>query len=49
VDQCAQIIVSKMNKGVKEIVVGKGLSVFILTLKRYAPNLVFNLVAKRTV
>jgi short-subunit dehydrogenase len=49
VDQCAKVIVNKMNKGVKEIVVGKGLSVFILTLKRYAPNLVFNLVAKRKI
>jgi hypothetical protein len=38
-----------MNKGVKEIVVGKGLSVFILTLKRFAPQLVFKLVANRKI
>jgi short-subunit dehydrogenase len=49
VDHCARVIVAKMNKGTKEIVVGKGLSVFMLTLKRFAPKLVFNLVASKKI
>jgi short-subunit dehydrogenase len=49
VDKCAAIIVEKMNKGVKEIVVGRGLSVFVLILKRYFPNLVFTLMANKKI
>jgi short-subunit dehydrogenase len=49
VNKCAAIIVEKMNKGVKEIVVGRGLSVFVLILKRYFPNLVFTLMANKKI
>jgi short-subunit dehydrogenase len=49
VDQCASVIVNRMNKGVKEIVVGKGLSVFALKVKRYAPKLLFKLVANQKI
>lgn len=47
VDKCADVIVSKMNKGVKEIAVGEGLPMLALKLKRFFPNLVFNMVAKK--
>ena len=47
VDKCADVIVSKMNKGVKEIAVGEGLPMLALKLKRLFPNLVFNMVAKK--
>lgn len=47
VDECAAKIIRQMNKGVNEIVVGKGLSVFALTLKRFFPNLLFKIVANK--
>lgn len=46
VNKCARVIVKHMNKGTKEIVVGEGLSVFALTIKRFFPNLLFKLVEK---
>ncbi len=48
VDKCAQVIVAKMNKGVKEIAVGEGLSMAALWIKRLAPNLLFSMMAKKT-
>ena len=47
VDKCASVIVRRLAKGKKEIVVGEGLSVLAVTLKRIFPELVFNMVAKR--
>jgi len=47
VDKCASVIVHQLAKGKKEIVVGEGLSVLAVTLKRFFPELVFNMVAKR--
>ncbi len=47
VDKCAQIIVKKLNKGVKEIAVGEGLSMMALWLKRLAPGLVFSMVQNK--
>lgn len=47
VDECAAKIIGQMDKGVKEIVVGKGLSVLALTLKRFFPNLLFKIVANK--
>lgn len=47
VDECAQVIIKHMNKGTKEIAVGKGLSMMALTLKRFFPNLVFKMVEKK--
>ena len=47
VDKCAHVIVTKMNKGVKEIAVGEGLSLFALKLKRFFPNTLFNMMAKQ--
>ncbi len=46
VDKCASIIVSRLNKGKKEIAVGEGLSLFALTIKRFSPTLLFFLMAK---
>jgi len=47
VNKCAQIIVKHMNKGTKEILVGEGMSVLAVTIKRFFPNLLFKLVEKR--
>lgn len=47
VDKCAQVIVTKMNKGVKEIAVGEGLSMAALWIKRLSPNLLFSMMAKK--
>jgi dehydrogenase/reductase SDR family protein 7 len=47
VDKCAAIIVKKLNKGVKEIAVGEGLSMVALWLKRFAPGLLFNMMANK--
>lgn len=47
VDKCASVIVLKMNKGVKEIAVGEGLSLLALKIKRYFPNVLFNMMAKQ--
>ena len=47
VNKCAQVIVKQMNKGTKEILVGEGLSVLAVTIKRFFPNLLFKLVEKR--
>ncbi|EAT12928.1 SDR family oxidoreductase [Bermanella marisrubri] len=47
VDNCASIIARQLAKGKKEIVVGEGLSVLAVTLKRFFPELVFKMVAKR--
>lgn len=47
VDKCADVIVNKMNQGVKEIAVGEGLPMIALKLKRFFPNLVFNIMAKK--
>ncbi len=47
VNKCAQVIVTQMNKGTKEIVVGEGLSVLALTLKRFFPRLVFKMVERK--
>ena len=47
VDKCAQVIVVKMNKKVKEIAVGEGLSMAALWIKRVAPNLLFSMMAKK--
>lgn len=47
VDKCAQVIVNKLNKGVKEIAVGEGLPMLALILKRFFPNVVFNMVANK--
>ena len=47
VDKCADIIVNKMNKGIKEIAVGEGLSMLALTVKRFFPNVLFSMVAKK--
>ncbi len=46
-DKAAKKIVDGLSKHKKEIYVGKGISMFALTLKRFAPNLLFRLVAKR--
>ncbi len=43
VDKCAGIIVKNLNKGVKEIAVGEGLSMVALWLKRLSPSLVFKI------
>jgi short-subunit dehydrogenase len=47
VDKCAGVIVNKMNKKVKEIAVGEGLSMAALWIKRVAPNLLFSMMAKK--
>jgi len=47
VDKCAKIIVKKLNKGVKEIAVGEGLSMMALWLKRLSPGLVFSMVQNK--
>jgi short-subunit dehydrogenase len=47
VDKCAQVIVTKMNKGVKEIAVGEGMSMAALWIKRLSPNLIFSMMAKK--
>ena len=47
VDKCARVIVSQMNKGVKEIAVGEGLSLLALKLKRFFPGLLFKMMAKQ--
>jgi len=47
VDKCAHVIVSQMNKGVKEIAVGEGLSLLALKIKRFFPGLLFTMVAKQ--
>lgn len=47
VNKCAQVIVTQMNKGTKEIVVGEGLSVLALTIKRFFPRLVFKMVERK--
>ncbi len=47
VDKCAKVIVAKMNKGVKEIAVGEGLSMAALWIKRLSPNLLFSMMAKK--
>lgn len=47
VDKCAHVIVSQMNKGVREIAVGEGLSLLALKIKRYFPNALFNMMAKQ--
>ena len=47
VDKCAKVIVTKMNKGVKEIAVGEGLSMAALWIKRLSPNLLFSMMAKK--
>ena len=43
VDACAKIICKGLRKGKNEIVVGEGLEMIILKLKRYLPNLVFRI------
>jgi short-subunit dehydrogenase len=47
VDKCAKVIVAKMNKGVREIAVGEGLSLLALKIKRFFPNVLFNMMAKQ--
>jgi dehydrogenase/reductase SDR family protein 7 len=47
VNKCAGVIVSNMNKGVREIAVGEGLSLFALKIKRFFPNKLFDLMAKQ--
>ena len=43
VDACAKVIFKGLQKAKKEIVVGKGLEMIILKLKRFFPNLVFKI------
>lgn len=47
VDKCAEVIVKAMNKCKKEIAVGEGMPMIALYLKRYFPNLIFNIMAKK--
>jgi hypothetical protein len=47
VNKCAKVIVEQMNKGTKEIAVGEGLSLLALKIKRFFPNILFNMMAKQ--
>jgi dehydrogenase/reductase SDR family protein 7 len=47
VNKCAKVIVTNMNKGVREIAVGEGLSLFALKIKRIWPNKLFDIMAKQ--
>lgn len=47
VDKCASVIVKAMNKGIKEIAVGEGLSLLALKIKRFFPETLFNMMAKQ--
>lgn len=46
-EQCAEAIVTAMEQGKDEVVIGKGLSKLAPTLKRFFPGLVRRIVAKR--
>ncbi len=47
VNKCARVIVKNMNKGKKEIAVGEGLPMVALWLKRFAPSVLFNMMANK--
>ena len=47
VDKCATVIVKSMNRKVKEIAAGEGMSLFALKLKRFFPNKLFDIMEKQ--
>ena len=47
VDKCAAVILKGLQKGKKEISVGEGMPMLALWMKRFFPNLVFTMVAKK--
>ena len=47
VNKCAKVIVNNMNKGVREIAVGEGMSLLALKIKRFMPNKLFDIMANQ--